>query len=55
MKPLIYVTKSLPKEIFLELQEKFQLSVWEEEDFIIFEQAVEQADVDYRNTNYIQV
>jgi lactate dehydrogenase-like 2-hydroxyacid dehydrogenase len=54
MKPLIYVTKSLPNEIVLELQDKFQLSVWEEEDFLIFEHAVEQADVDYRNTNYFE-
>jgi lactate dehydrogenase-like 2-hydroxyacid dehydrogenase len=54
MKPLIYVTKSLPKEIALELQEKFQLSIWEEEDFTIFEQAVEQADLDFRNMKYIQ-
>jgi lactate dehydrogenase-like 2-hydroxyacid dehydrogenase len=52
MKPLIYVTKSLPEKIVLELQEKFQLCVWEEKDFAILEQAVEQAEGNLENNNH---
>lgn len=55
MKPLIYVTKNLPNAIVLELQEKFELSFWEDEDFAILEQAVEQADVDHKVTSYFEV
>ncbi len=55
MKPKIYITKSLPDEIVLELLENFQISVWEEEDFAILEHAVEKADGENRKTEYFEM
>ena len=55
MKPKIYITKSLPDEIVLELLENFQISVWEEEDFEILGHAVEKADENSRKTDYFEM
>jgi glyoxylate reductase len=55
MKPKIYITKSLPDEIVLELLENFQISFWEEEDFEILEHAVEKADENSRKTDYFEM
>ncbi|MCQ6277654.1 hypothetical protein [Bacillus sp. EB600] len=55
MKPKIYITKSIPDEIVLELLKNFQISVWEEEDFVFLEHALERADGDSRNTDYFEV
>lgn len=54
MKPLIYVTKSLPKEIISVLEENFRLSFWEEEDLVILEQAVEQAEIGHNKHDFIE-
>jgi lactate dehydrogenase-like 2-hydroxyacid dehydrogenase len=52
MKPLIYVTRSLPLEIVRKLEERFQLCFWEEEDFVMLEQAIEQAETEYKNASF---
>jgi lactate dehydrogenase-like 2-hydroxyacid dehydrogenase len=55
MKPKIYITKSLPDEIVLELLENFEISVWEEEDFAILEHAEEKADGNSIKTDYLEM
>lgn len=53
MKPTIYITRRLPNELILRLQGHFQIIIWEEEDFRILEQAIENAG-DFSSTAYFE-
>lgn len=43
----------MPNEVVLLLQENFQITIWEEEDFGILEQAIENDDRDTSNAAFV--